>query len=86
MSLFKPASERRTIKGHFNQTRSKEPTKEEYEIYTAAAKAADLITKVVPYGVTNHIVNMTRPMRFDNIDPEKRWYNLPSVMRHFGKP
>jgi hypothetical protein len=21
-------------------------------------------------------------MRFDNIDPEKRWYNLPSVMRH----
>ena len=62
--------------GHFDQSRPKEPTKEEYEMYTAAAKAGGLIAEMVPYSVTSHIVDMARPTRFDNIEPEKRWYDL----------
>ncbi|KAF3044477.1 hypothetical protein E8E11_000738 [Didymella keratinophila] len=61
---------------HFDEFRPKEPTKEEYEMYTAAAKAAGLIIEVVPYGATSHIVDMARRMRRENMDSEKQWYDL----------
>jgi hypothetical protein len=62
--------------GEFDENRPKEPSKEEYEMYTAAAKAAGLIAEVVPYSKTSQIVEAARPMRPHDLDPEKRWYDL----------
>ncbi|KAJ4379545.1 hypothetical protein N0V86_004726 [Didymella sp. IMI 355093] len=45
-------------------------------MYTAAAKTSGLIAEVVPYSKTSQIVEAARPMRLDDLDPEKRWYDL----------
>lgn len=61
---------------HFDESRPTEPTKEEYEMYTAAARAAGLIAEVVPYSTTSRIVDAVRSMRLDDLDPKVHWYDL----------
>lgn len=60
----------------FNKYRPKEPLRDEYELYTAAAKAAGIITEIIPYPSKSLIIEKVAPMEAHELDPDMLWHDL----------
>jgi hypothetical protein len=60
----------------FDEYRPKKPLKDKYELYTAAAKAADIITEILPYATKSLIIKEAVPIKARELNPDVLWYDL----------